>query len=142
MADEYRKPLPEPSDTSRPFWEGARAHELRLQRCHDCGKHIFYPREICPFCLSERLDWIVASGKGKVYSYTVVRRAMHPAFKEDVPYVLAIVELDEGPRLSTNIIGADPERVRVDMPVRAAYDDVTPEVTLLKFEPLPGAEMN
>ncbi len=140
--EEYRKPLPEPSDTSRPFWEGVRARELRLQRCHDCRKHIYYPREVCPFCLSERLDWVVASGKGKVYSYTVVRRAMHPAFREDVPYVLAIVELEEGPRLSTNIVGTDPEQVKVDMPVQAAYDDVTPEVTLLKFQPQPGPAVN
>lgn len=138
--EEYRKPLPQPGETSRPFWAGTQAHELRLQRCRDCGKHIFYPRPICPFCLSEHLEWVTASGKGKVYSYTVVRRALHPAFKDDVPYVLAIVELDEGPRLTTNIVGARPEDVRVDMPVRATYDDVTPDVTLLKFEPLLGPE--
>ncbi len=141
-AEEYRKPLPEPSETSRPFWEGVRARELRLQRCRDCGKHVFYPRAICPFCLSEYLEWVTASGKGKVYSHTVVRRAMHPAFREDLPYVLAIVELDEGPRLTTNIVGVEPEGVRVDMRVRAAYDDVTPDITLLKFEPLLGPEMN
>jgi uncharacterized OB-fold protein len=139
---EYRKPLPEPNETTRPFWDGTRARQLRLQRCHDCHKYIFYPRIVCPFCLSEHLDWITASGKGKVYSYTVVRRAMHPAFRKDVPYVLAIVELDEGPRLTTNIIGVPPEDVRVDMPVRAAYHDVTPDLTLLKFEPLSGQEMS
>jgi uncharacterized OB-fold protein len=138
----YRKPLPEPNETTRPFWEGVRAHQLRLQRCRDCHKRVFYPRVVCPFCLSEHLEWFTASGKGKVYSYTVVRRAMHPAFRVDVPYVLAIVELDEGPRLTTNIVGVVPEEVRVDMPVRAAYDDVTPDLTLLKFEPLLGREMN
>jgi uncharacterized OB-fold protein len=143
MAEEgYRKPLPEPSESTRPFWEGTRAHELRLQRCRDCRKHIFYPRLVCPFCLSDNLDWVTASGKGKVYSYTVVRRAMHPAFREDVPYVLAIVQLEEGPRITTNIVGVPPQEVRVDMPVRAAYDDVTPDLTLLKFEPLLGSEMN
>lgn len=143
MAEEgYRKPLPEPSESTRPFWEGTRAHELRLQRCRDCRKHIFYPRLVCPFCLSDNLDWVIASGKGKVYSYTVVRRAMHPAFREDVPYVLAIVQLEEGPRITTNIVGVPPQEVRVDMPVRAAYDDVTPDLTLLKFEPLLGSEMN
>jgi hypothetical protein len=140
--EEYRKPLPQPSETSRPFWQGTQARELRLQQCRDCGKRIFYPRAICPFCLSEHLDWVVATGKGKVYSYTVVRRAMHPAFQEDVPYVLAIVELDEGPRLTTNIVGVEPEDVRVDMPVQAAYDDVTSDITLLNFEPLLGPEMN
>ncbi len=139
---EYRKPLPEPNETTRPFWEGTRAHQLRLQRCRDCRKHIFYPRAVCPFCLSEHLEWVTASGRARVYSYTVVRRAMHPGFREDVPYVLAIVELEEGPRLTTNIVGVAPEEVRVDMPVRAAYDDVTPDLTLLKFEPLQGEEMN
>ncbi len=138
----YRKPLPEPNETTLPFWEGTRAHQLRLQRCRDCRKHIFYPRLVCPFCLSDNLDWVTASGKGKVYSYTVVRRAMHPAFREDVPYVLAIVELEEGPRLTTNIIGVVPEEVRVDMPVRAAYDDVTTDLSLLKFGPLLGPDMN
>jgi uncharacterized OB-fold protein len=138
--EEYRKPLPEPNETTRPFWEGARARQLRLQRCRDCHKYIFYPRLVCPFCLSDNLDWVTASGKGKVYSYTVVRRAMHPAFREDVPYVLAIVELEEGPRLTTNIVGVVPEEVRVDMPVQAAYDDVTPDLTLLRFEPQLGSE--
>jgi uncharacterized OB-fold protein len=143
MAEQnYGKPLPEPNETTRPFWEGTRAHQLRIQRCRDCRKYIFYPRALCPFCLSEHLEWRVASGRGKVYSYTVVRRAMHPAFREDVPYVLAIVELDEGPRLTTNIIGVPADEVRVDMPVRAAYDDVTPDLTLLKFEPMQGLEMD
>ena len=139
---EYRKPLPQPKENSRPFWEGTRAHELRLQRCRHCGKHIFYPRAACPFCLSERLEWVTAGGQGKIYSYTVVRRAMHPAFQDDVPYVLAIVELDEGPRLTTNIVAAALDEVRVDMRVRAAYDDVTPEITLLKFAPVPGPEVS
>ena len=139
---EYRKPLPQPNENSRPFWEGTRAHELRLQRCRQCGKHIFYPRAVCPFCLSERLEWVTVGGEGKIYSYTVVRRAMHPAFQDDVPYVLAIVELDEGPRLTTNIVAAALDEVRVDMRVRAAYDDVTPEITLLKFAPVPGPEVN
>ncbi len=138
--EEYRKPLPSPSAVSRPFWEGTKARELRLQRCRDCGQHIFYPRSICPFCLSEHLEWVVASGRGKVHSYTVVRRAMNPAFQPDVPYVLAIVELEEGPRLTTNIIGCPPEEARVDMPVKATYDDVTPDIALLKFEPLLGPE--
>lgn len=139
---EYSKPLPKPSPVSQPFWEGTKAHELRLQRCRDCGQHIFYPRSLCPFCLSENLEWVTASGRGKVYSYTVVRRAANPAFQRDVPYVLAIVELEEGPRLTTNIVGCDPEEVRVEMPVRARYEDVTPEITLLKFEPWLGPENN
>jgi uncharacterized protein len=131
----YQKPLPEPSEVSRPFWDGLAGGELRLQRCPDCRKHIFYARPVCPHCLGDRLEWVTATGRGAVYSYTIVRRAMHPAFQPDIPYVLAIVELEEGPRVTTNIVGCDPEAVRVDMPVKATYDKVTPDITLLKFEP-------
>lgn len=136
MTSEYRKPLPRPTPISAGYWRGAKAHQLRLQRCRDCGQHIFYPRSLCPYCLSHHLEWVTASGKGKVYSYTVVRRAAHPAFQEDVPYVLAIVELEEGPRMTTNIVGCDPQEVRVEMAVEAVFDDVTAEVTLVKFKPL------
>jgi uncharacterized OB-fold protein len=134
MAD-YAKPVPHPSSVSRPFWDGLRARELHLQRCTDCRRLVVYPRAACPYCLSERLDWTLASGRGRVYSFTIVRRAMNPGFQEDVPYVYAIVELEEGPRVTTNVINCPPEAVRVDMPVKAVYDDITPEATLLKFEP-------
>ena len=129
---EYMKPLPKPTPTSRPFWDAARRHELKLQRCSACAAFIYYPRERCPHCFSDRLSWERVSGRGKVYSYTVVRRASSRAFAE--PYVLAIVELDEGPRMTTNIDAA-PEKVKVGMPVVAEFDDVTPEHTLVKFKP-------
>jgi hypothetical protein len=130
---EYTKPLPKPSPTSRPFWEAARKHELKLQQCDSCRRFIYYPRERCPHCFAERLTWKPVSGRGKVHSYTVVRRASSRAFA-DGPYVLAIVELDEGPRMTTNIV-APPEKVRVDMPVEVFFDDVTQEHTLVKFKP-------
>ncbi len=130
---EYLKPLPKPSPTRRPFWEAARRHELKLQRCTGCRAFIYYPRDRCPHCFSDRLEWERVSGRGKVYSYTVVRRASSRAFA-DAPYVLAIVELAEGPHMTTNI-AAPPERVRVDMPVEVFFDDVTPEHTLIKFKP-------
>lgn len=132
---QYQKPLPEPSAVSAPFWEGLRSGELRLQRCAECGQFVFYPRSVCPHCLSDRLEWSEASGRGRVYSYTVVRRAMNPAFAAEVPYIFAIVELDEGVRVTTNIVNCGSDEVRVDMPVKATYDSVTPEVALLKFEP-------
>jgi uncharacterized OB-fold protein len=131
----YRKPLPIPSPVSAPFWDGLREGVLRVQRCAECAEYVFYPRSLCPSCLSESLDWVKVSGRGRLYSYTVVRRAMHPAFQEDVPYVYAIVELEEGPRVTANVVGCPLEALRVDMPLRAVYDSVTPEVTLLKFEP-------
>lgn len=132
---EYPKPLPAPSSLSRPFWEGLKEGVVRVQRCDRCGELVFYPRPHCPHCLSDRLTWVTLSGRGRVYTYTVVRRAMHPAFAAETPYVYAIVELEGGPRLMTNVVNCGPESVRVDMPVKAFYDSVTPEITLLKFEP-------
>jgi uncharacterized OB-fold protein len=130
---EYYKPLPKPSPTSRPFWEAARRHELTIQRCGACREYAYYPRDRCPKCFADKLKWERVSGRGKVYSYTVVRRASSRAFA-DAPYVLAIVELAEGPRMTTNIV-APPEQVRVEMPVQVFFDDVTPDHTLVKFKP-------
>jgi hypothetical protein len=132
---QYQKPLPEPSVISAPFWDGLRAGELRLQHCAACTRYVFYPRSVCPHCLSDRLEWTAVSGRGRVYSFTLVRRAMNPAFASEVPYVFAIVELNEGVRVTTNIVNCGSDEVRVDMPVKATYDNVTPEVALLKFEP-------
>jgi uncharacterized OB-fold protein len=134
MAD-YKKPLPRPSMTSLPFWEAAKRHELQIQRCGSCGAHVFYPREVCAECLSSDLTWVKASGKGTVYSYTVAQAPTHPAFAEDVPYVVAIVELAEGPHITTNIVGCKPDAMQVGMPVVATFEDVTPEMTLVKFRP-------
>jgi uncharacterized OB-fold protein len=130
---EYFKPLPKPSPTSRPFWEAAKRHELKIQRCGACNKYVYYPRDRCPHCFADKLAWERVSGRGKVYSYTIVRRASARSFA-DGPYVLAIVQLEEGPRLTTNIVGP-PEKVRVEMPVEVFFDDVTPEHTLVKFKP-------
>ena len=132
---EYKKPLPQPSAVSQEFWAGLQKREIRLPRCRQCQKLVFYPRTICPHCMAMEFDWVKVSGNGKVYSFTIVRRAMIPAFQEGTPYVLAIVELDEGPRVTTNIVNCGVDAVRVDMPVRATYDDVTADITLLKFEP-------
>lgn len=132
MAD-YKKPLPRPTPASLPFWEAAKRHELHIQRCGSCGAHLFYPRELCSECLATDLHWVHVSGKGTVYSFTIAQQPTHPAFAEDVPYVIAIVELDEGPRLTTNIVGCKPEDVRVGMKVVASFEDVTPDRTLVKF---------
>jgi uncharacterized OB-fold protein len=130
---EYIKPLPKPKPISVPFWEAARKHELKLQHCGRCKAFIYYPRDRCPTCFSKNLEWKPVSGRGKVYSYTVVRRASTRSFA-DAPYILAIVQLDEGPRMTTNIV-ASPDQVRVDMPVTVHFDDVTSGHTLVKFKP-------
>jgi hypothetical protein len=132
MAD-YKKPLPHPTAVSMPFWQAAKRHELQIQRCGKCSAHVFYPREVCPDCLSSDLSWVKVSGKGTLYSYTIAQAPTHPAFAEDVPYVIAIVELAEGPHITTNIVGSEPEELKVGIPVVATFDDVTPEITLIKF---------
>ncbi|MDP1818862.1 MAG: Zn-ribbon domain-containing OB-fold protein [Acidimicrobiales bacterium] len=131
------KPMPQPTAVSQPYWDAAGEHRLVAPRCRSCRTLFLYPRATCPACLSTDLDWEQLSGRGRVYTFTVVRQAAHPAFTEDVPYVLAIVELDEGPRLLTNVIGCDPAEVRCDQPVEVVFDD-TGEVTVPKFQPVAG----
>ena len=136
---EYSKPLPHPTEESRPFWEGCKRHELLIQKCRQCGLLINYPKTLCPNDASTAFDWVRASGRGEVYSYTICYRAFHPAFSPDVPYVAAIVELAEGVRLLSNVVGVDPASVHVGMKVQVQFDDVTPEITLPKFQPVAGA---
>jgi len=131
----YNKPLPRADIISKDFWEAAKRHELIVQRCQQCNEHILYPRQICPRCLSSKLEWVKVSGKGRIYTHSVIYQPAHPGFVNDIPYVLAIIELDEGPRILSNIVECVPEDVKVDMPVTAVFDDVTPEVTLIKFKP-------
>lgn len=131
----YGKPLPEPTAATEPFWKAAKEHRLLIQRSKKTGEAVFYPRLVSPFGPGDELEWFEASGRGTVYSYTVARRPTAPQWTNDCPYVIAIVELEEGPHLTTNVVGCDPDDVRVGMPVVAVYDDVTPEVTLVKFRP-------
>jgi uncharacterized protein len=131
----YKKPLPRIDEESRGYWEALARHELYFQCCRDCGTKRFYPRAVCTKCLSSRTEWVRASGRGTVYSFTVTHQNQSPGFRENLPYVLAIVELEEGVRLMTNIVGS-PDALRIGMAVEVVYDDVTPEVTLPKFRPV------
>jgi uncharacterized OB-fold protein len=132
---EYRKPLPRPTATSKPFWNAAKEGRLEVQACGKCGALQHPPKPICASCWSDALEWRACSGRGTVYSYTVAYRPSTRGFREDVPYVVAIVELAEGPRLTTNIIGCPPGEVRVGMAVEAIFDAVTESATLVKFRP-------
>ncbi|TMA93377.1 MAG: Zn-ribbon domain-containing OB-fold protein, partial [Deltaproteobacteria bacterium] len=98
----YKKPLPRVDEESRGYWEALARHELYFQRCRDCGTARFYPRALCPACLSSATEWVRASGRGTVYTFTVTHQNQTPGFREELPYVLAMVELAEGPRLLTN----------------------------------------
>jgi uncharacterized OB-fold protein len=129
------RPFPLPDATTQPFWDGIGAGVLRIQRCDACGRHVFYPRVLCPHCGSARLAWVDASGAGEVHSFTVVHRA--PAeFRDEVPFVVALVDLREGVRMMTRLLGVEPSRVRVGMPVRVAIEGEPP---LPYFRPAPSA---
>jgi uncharacterized OB-fold protein len=121
---------------SRPFWDAARRHELSLQRCRACGRWVFYPRAVCPHCFAADLEWRRASGRGTLHTFTIVHRGQR-GFALPAPYVLAIVELDEGPRLMTNLVGVepDPARIRIGMPVEVVFEDLSADVALPRFRP-------
>ena len=132
---EYRKALPQPTPDTQPFWDGLKERIIRMKRCIDCNKHHHYPRALCPYCGSTNLEWTTVSGKGKLYTYTINHRPPR-GWEEDAPYTGAIVELDEGPRVMTTIVGtaADPALLKPDSPVEPIFDDVTDEITLLKYK--------
>lgn len=133
MTESYLKPQPVIDPGTKPFWDAARAHHLSIPRCRACGRHHFYPRELCPYCHSDDIEWTDVTGRGEVYSYTIARKPAGPVFEADVPYVIALIALDEGPRMMTNIITADVDSVRICDRVRVRFEDVTPGLTLPKF---------
>ena len=130
------KPLPRPDPDSREYWRACREHRLLIQECAVCGHLQFYPRVICTACRGRELGWKEAMGTGSVYSYTVVRRPPSDAFAKDVPYVLALIDLDEGVRLMTNVIGCNPEEVVIGMRVGVSFQDVSPDLALPMFSPI------
>lgn len=130
------KPIPVVSNWSKPFWDAAREEKLVIQHCQDCGKNIFYPRIACPQCFSDNLDWIKASGKGTVYTYTVVESNAPSTFIADMPFVIALVKLAEGVQMLSNIVGCKPEDVRCDMPVEVVFEKLNEEFNLPKFRPV------
>lgn len=135
MATNVGKPVPTPTHETRPYWEGCKQHELRVQRCAACGYYQFFPRLYCAQCFSDRVEWVKTSGWAKVLSFTIVRRPPSPAFADEVPYVVALVTLDEGPTMMTNIVGCAPEKVEIGMPVEVTFDDWTEEISIPKFRP-------
>lgn len=131
----WNKPLPRPTPLSQPFWNGLREHQVRLQQCGDCDHWIFFPRSHCPSCGSRRLGWKSVSGLGRLYTYTVARVPTLPEFSDELPQLLAVVELDEGPHLNTTLVGVAPEALRVGMRVRPVFDERPGRVTLLRYTP-------
>lgn len=129
-----KRPIPMPTPETRHYWDGARQSELRLQRCRDHGHVYFPPRPFCPECSSRDVEVFRASGRGRLYSYVISQRA-GPGF--DPPYAIAVVELEEGPRLMTSIVDTPqtPEALVLDMPVEVAFEPISDEITLPVFKP-------
>jgi uncharacterized OB-fold protein len=128
--------LPVPDADSKPFWDRCRDHRLMFQKCSACGQVRWPPAIICPQCHSRDTEWIESSGRGTVYTYAVYHHAFHPAFAPKIPYVVAVVRLDEGPMLLTNIVDCPPESLACEMKVQVTWEDVSEEFSLPKFRPL------
>ena len=136
---DVRKPLPAITSEAKAFWDAAAQQKLTIQRCQDCRAWVWTPRPSCNECGSEKVAWTPMSGKGEVYSFTVIRqvvgRAASKAFEPDIPYVIAWVDLEEGPRLITNIVGCPVEDVKLGMKVTVQFDKASEKIWLPKFKP-------
>jgi uncharacterized OB-fold protein len=135
---ELNRPLPSPiTPEAQPYWDGLKENKLMLPKCDDCGKPFFYPRVLCPNCHSRHISWMQASGRGKLYSFQIAHRSLNRAFKVELPCVMAMIELEEGPRVLSNLINIepDPNVVKCDMPVEVVFEKQNDDITLALFQP-------
>ena len=132
----YGKPIPVPQGESDYYWEKTKEEELWLRKCNECQQAYFYPRDISPGDLRKDTKWIKATGKATLFTYSIVHRAPHPGF--EAPYVTAIVELEEGPKMPTNIVIEDPrpDNLQIGMDLEVVFEDITDEIALPKFKPV------
>ena len=129
------KPIPRPSPTTRPFWDGLNERKVQIQRCDGCDSWVFYPRTRCPSCLSDLLIWREVSGRGVLYTYTLARQPTAPHFADETPQQLAVVELDEGVRMTSTLVNVEPSDIVIGMRLQPYFDQVTDAVTLLRYQP-------
>ena len=129
------KPLPPVNADTAPFWEACAEGRLLIQHCRACGGRQFYPRLVCTACGGAALDWKDVSGRGALKTWTVIRRAVSAAFEADVPYVVALIELDEGPVMMTNLVDCDPEALEIGQAVRVTFEPRGPELAVPQFQP-------
>src|SRR5208283_900097 len=122
MKDQYIKPIPVVQPWTEAFWKSTKNHSLMIQKCGGCGSLIFYPRKRCPECWSSELGWQESSGRGAVYTFAIVRDMVEPKFVSDLPYVLAMVELEESIRMMTRIVECDPGAVKIGMDVEVVFE--------------------
>lgn len=135
---DHSKPIPAVTPELQPFFEAAQRDELVVQRCKKCGTHRFPPREICSACLSRDADWVRVSGAGEVYSFNIMHQVYHPGFADEVPYAVVVVQLKEGAKITSNLVGVKPHDIRIGMPVQVVFEKLSDEVTLPKFTPRPA----
>ena len=130
-------PPPMPQPESEFYWEKCKAHELWLRHCKSCDKAYFYPRDICPHCFSRDTDWIQSSGRGTLHTFSIVHRGPTPAFRDRVPYLAALVEVESGARIPTNLVEVepDPTAIKVGMALEVVFEDLTDTISLPKFRP-------
>ncbi|MBM4266028.1 MAG: Zn-ribbon domain-containing OB-fold protein [Deltaproteobacteria bacterium] len=129
------KPLPRITPELEPFFAAARNHELVVQRCRSCGQLRFPAREVCPKCWSTEREWTPVSGRGEVFSFYWMHQKYHPAFADELPYAVVVVQLEEGPRMATNVLGCSHDELRIGMPVEVTFEERSPEITLPQFRP-------
>jgi uncharacterized OB-fold protein len=135
MSQTTAKPVPVPDEISAPFFDGARDSKLMLQHCSACDRWSFPVRERCPNCFAARLQWRQASGHGTLYTFTIMHQVMNPGFASAVPYNVAQVDLAEGVRMTSNIVGVPNDQLRIGMQLEAIFEDVGDNVRLPKFRP-------
>ena len=132
---EYERPLPQPTPETQHYWDGAKAGELRLQRCGGCN-HVYFPaRPFCPACSSRDVNWFTASGKGTLFSYVINHRAPKGF---EAPYIIAVVQLEEGPRMMSNLVDCPqtPEALEIDMPLEVTFVTATDDIAIPQFRPM------
>lgn len=128
------KPLPTVTPKTRPYWDALKAHRVDIQQCDDCQRWVFFPRLHCPHCFSKRLSWKTVSGEGELHTFTLSRVPTLPELADEVPQMLAVVQLDEGVHINTTLVGLDENEIKVGMRVRPVFDDIVPgETTLLRY---------
>jgi len=132
----YKKPIPHVDEESKGYWEACRRHELVLQRCGACHTLRYYPRAVCPECMSSEVTWERMSGRGTVYTFTATYQNQSPGFRDELPYVLAYVTLDEGVQMLTNIVGCPADQVKIGMPVEVTFEDVNDHIAIPRFKPV------
>ncbi len=128
-----QRPIPQPTDITKPYWDAAAAHKLIIQQCQACGTKQFYPRGFCIMCLSDNLGWLTCSGQATVYTFTVNHRAANGYMKERVPYIVAAIDLAEGTRMIANIVDSPPEAIRIGARVQVVFEYLSDEISLPQF---------